>query len=43
MSKTSEKIRIEWKKNDAIRDAGLCIPDTVEQYLDIMYGADPVW
>lgn len=40
MSKTSEKMRAEWKVNDARRDAGLGTPDDVVRYDDIPYGPE---
>ena len=39
----SEKIRIEFKKNDDIRDAGLTTPEEIIRYDDICYGEDSVW
>lgn len=33
-----EKMRIEMKKNDAKRDAGLVEPTTIEKFRDISYG-----
>lgn len=43
MSATSEKLRTEWKINDAKRDAGLKTPNDVERVDDISYGPDPIW
>lgn len=43
MSATSEKMRVEWKENDAKRDAGLTTPDDVVRFDDLQYGPDPVW
>lgn len=43
MSKTSEIIRKEFKKNDDIRDAGLTTPDDVIRYDDITYGENKEW
>lgn len=43
MSKTSEKIRIEWKAADAKRDEGLTTPNYIVRYDDICYGSDQNW
>ncbi len=43
MSKVIEKIRREWKINDAKRDAGLTTPESILRYDDISYGADGHW
>lgn len=43
MSKTSDLVRTNFKKNDDIRDAGLTIPEDVARYVDIIYGPDPDW
>ena len=40
MSKTSDRLREEFKKGDDIRDAGLTTPDNIERYDDIVYGED---
>lgn len=43
MSKTSDKMRKEWKIGDAKRDAGLTTPENIRRYDDLQYGPDPVW
>ncbi len=43
MTKISDFIRINFKKNDDIRDSGLTTPDDVQRYDDIVYGSDPKW
>lgn len=43
MSATSEKMRKEWKENDARRDAGLTAPADIRRFVDLQYGPDPVW
>lgn len=43
MSKASDTVRIEFKRNDDIRDAGLTTPEDIMRYDDIVYGADPKW
>lgn len=43
MSKQSDLIRVEWKANDAKRDAGLTTPDYVIRNDDIFYGPDHDW
>ena len=43
MSKASDTVRIEFKKNDDIRDAGLTTPEDILRYDDIVYGTDPKW
>lgn len=43
MSATSDKMRKEWKENDAKRDAGLTTPDDIVRFDDILYSVDPVW
>ena len=43
MSKTSERVRKEWKIGDAKRDAGLTTPEDIERFDNIAYGSDPVW
>lgn len=43
MSKTSDTVRIEFKLNDDIRDAGLVTPEDIIRYDDIVYGTDPKW
>lgn len=39
----SEKLRMEFKKNDDIRDAGLITPEGIIRYDDIYYGEDETW
>lgn len=43
MSKTSDMIRVEFKKGDDIRDAGLTTPEDILRYDGIAYGTDPRW
>ena len=43
MSKTSERVRKEWKIGDAKRDAGLTTPEDIERFDNIAYGSDQVW
>lgn len=43
MSAASNKVRIEWKANDAKRDAGLTTPEDIQRFDNIQYGEDPVW
>lgn len=43
MSKQSEKIRVEWKAADMVRDAGLTTPENVVRYDDIYYGPEKDW
>ena len=43
MSLTSSLIRIEFKKSDDIRDAGLTTPEDIVRHDDIVYGDDPKW
>lgn len=43
MSKTSDRLRYEFKKGDDIRDAGLRTPADIERRDDILYGTDPEW
>lgn len=43
MSKTTDMVRVESKKNDDIRDAGLTTPKDILRYDDIVYGTDPKW
>ncbi len=43
MSATSDKMRKEWKENDAKRDAGLTTPEDIERFDDLLYGPDPLW
>ncbi|MGM9587479.1 MAG: alpha/beta hydrolase [Candidatus Limivicinus sp.] len=43
MSKTSDLIRINFRKGDDIRDAGLTTPEDILRYDDIAYGPDPKW
>lgn len=40
MSDMSNMVRINFKKGDDIRDAGLKTPETIERFDDIPYGAD---
>ncbi len=40
MLKTIDKIRAEWTKNDAARDAGLSTPAGIERFDDIPYGPE---
>ena len=41
MEETIKKMRIQWAKNDDIRDAGLTVPEGLVRHLDIPYGPDP--
>lgn len=43
MSAASDKMRKEWKENDAKRDAGLTTPEDIERFDDLVYGEDSVW
>ena len=43
MSKVSDTIRMEFKRSDDIRDAGLTTPEDIVRYDDIVYGDDPKW
>lgn len=43
MSKTSDRIRAEFKQGDDIRDAGLVTPAEIIRYDDIPYGGDCEW
>ena len=43
MSASSDRMRKEWKENDARRDAGLTTPENVERFDDLQYSVDPVW
>lgn len=43
MSLMSDTVRIEFKKNDDIRDAGLTTPEDIVRYDDIVYGLDTKW
>lgn len=43
MSAASDRMRKEWKKSDAKRDAGLTTPGNVKRFDDLAYGEDPVW
>lgn len=43
MSKSSERMRVEWKAGDELRDAGLTTPEDILRYDDLSYGPDPVW
>jgi len=45
MSKMFEevtRIRTDWAKGDAERDAGLTVPEGLVRHLDIPYGEDPM-
>lgn len=41
MSETSDRIRVEFKRGDDVRDAGLTTPEDIKRYDDIPYGDDP--
>lgn len=41
MSKISDEVRVNFKKSDDVRDAGLSTPSDIVRYDDIVYGADP--
>ena len=43
MSKTSDRLRAEFKRGDDLRDAGLVTPPDVQRFDDIPYGDDPRW
>lgn len=43
MSQTSDRIRVEFKKSDDIRDAEYRTPDDIIRYDDIVYGEDAEW
>lgn len=43
MSEVSDRMRREWKRNDAIRDAGLTTPPDVARLDDIPYGPEDRW
>ena len=43
MSTMSEKMRVEWKANDAKRDEGLEAPPNVSGFKNINYGPDNRW
>lgn len=43
MSQTSERLRLEFRQGDDIRDAGLETPADIERCDDIAYGDDPLW
>lgn len=43
MSRTSDRLRVEFKQGDDIRDAGLTTPADIVRYDDIAYGGDPAW
>lgn len=43
MSAASDHMRISAGESDRRRDAGLCQPEDVIAYRDIVYGKDPVW
>lgn len=43
MSRTSERVRREWKIGDEKRDAGLTTPENIQRYDDLPYGPDPMW
>lgn len=42
MGKTVEEIRTDWAKTDAIRDAGLTVPEDIQRQIDLPYGEDPM-
>lgn len=41
MSQMSDTVRMEFQRNDDIRDAGLKTPEDIIRYDDIVYGNDP--
>lgn len=43
MSATSDRMRKEWKENDAKRDAGLTTPENIRRFDDLVYGPDLKW
>lgn len=43
MSKTSERMRREWKIGDAKRDKGLTTPEDIRRFDDLAYGPHPLW
>ncbi len=43
MSKSSEDMRVNWKKWDTLRDEGLTTPDDITRFDDIVYGEDAIW
>ncbi len=43
MSAVSDQVRKEFKMGDDIRDAGLCAPEGIERFDDIIYGPDEFW
>lgn len=43
MSAVSDQVRKEFKMGDDIRDAGLCAPEDIERFDDILYGPDEFW
>ncbi|MBQ7859773.1 MAG: alpha/beta hydrolase [Faecalibacterium sp.] len=43
MAKTVEQTIAEMVKTDAIRDAGLTVPEGIDRALDLAYGPDPKW
>ncbi|MBQ9537709.1 MAG: alpha/beta hydrolase [Treponema sp.] len=43
MSEIVDRIRRDWKENDAKRDAGLVTPDCIERHDNIPYGSDANW
>ena len=43
MSKTSDGLREEWSRNDALRDSGLKTPEDIVRFDNISYGSDEKW
>ena len=43
MSASSDRMRVEWAHNDAIRDAGLTTPEDIVRFDNIPYGPVPKW
>lgn len=39
MSESSDRIRVDWAKGDALRDAGLSTPENIDRVDDISYGS----
>lgn len=42
MENAIAKMRVDWAAGDAIRDAGLTVPEGLTRHLDIPYGAHPL-
>lgn len=42
MGNTVEEIRTQWAEGDAIRDAGLTVPEDILRQTDLPYGEDPM-